>query len=56
MNLQRNAAAGAPGKDEGIVPDEYFDPPSPNSHSQQPPAAVQPVTGEHGGDRSCFCF
>jgi hypothetical protein len=27
MNLQRNAASGAPSKDEDIVPEEYFDPP-----------------------------
>ncbi|KAG2748711.1 hypothetical protein P692DRAFT_201789822 [Suillus brevipes Sb2] len=53
---ERNAAAGAPKKDEDIVPDEYLDPPSPKPDSQQPAAAVQPATGEHGGDRSCFCF
>ncbi|KIK33194.1 hypothetical protein CY34DRAFT_18518 [Suillus luteus UH-Slu-Lm8-n1] len=53
---ERNAAAGAPKKDEDIVPDEYLDPPSPNPNSQQPAAALQPATGEHGGDRSCFCF
>ncbi|KAG2737211.1 hypothetical protein P692DRAFT_20883828 [Suillus brevipes Sb2] len=51
----RNAAAGAPKKDEDIVPDEYFDPPSQNADSHQAVAAV-PATGEHGGDRSCFCF
>ncbi|KAG1740256.1 hypothetical protein EDD22DRAFT_851845 [Suillus occidentalis] len=49
---ERNAAAGAPKKDEDIVPDEYLDPPSPNSDSQQQTTAVQPATGEHGGDRS----
>ncbi|KAG1758583.1 hypothetical protein EDD22DRAFT_186147 [Suillus occidentalis] len=38
---ERNAAAGAPKKDEDIVPDEYLDPPSPNPNSQQPAAAVQ---------------
>jgi len=27
MDLQRDAAAGTPKKDEDIVPDEYFDPP-----------------------------
>ncbi|KAG2739949.1 hypothetical protein P692DRAFT_20840906 [Suillus brevipes Sb2] len=53
---ERNAAAGAPKKDEDIVPDEYLDPPSPIPDSQQPAAAVQTSTGEHGGDRSCFCF
>ncbi|KAG2737871.1 hypothetical protein P692DRAFT_20883142 [Suillus brevipes Sb2] len=52
----RNAAAGAPKKDEDIVPDEYLDPPSPNPNPQQPATAVQPASGEHGGDRSCFCF
>ncbi|KAG1728240.1 hypothetical protein EDD22DRAFT_1054187 [Suillus occidentalis] len=53
---ERNAAAGAPKQDEDIVPDEYSNPPSPNPDSQQQAAAVQPATGEHGGDRSCFCF
>ncbi|KIK32012.1 hypothetical protein CY34DRAFT_19365, partial [Suillus luteus UH-Slu-Lm8-n1] len=53
---ERNAAAGAPKKDEDIVPDEYLDPPSPNPNSQQQTTAVQPATGEHGGDRSCLCF
>ncbi|KAG1764150.1 hypothetical protein EDD22DRAFT_884737, partial [Suillus occidentalis] len=53
---ERNAAAGAPKKDEDIVPDEYLDPPSPNPNSQQQTTAVEPATGEHGGDRSCFCF
>lgn len=56
MNSQRNAAAGASKKDEDIVPDEDLDPPSPNPDSQQSAAAVQPATGEHGGNRSCFCF
>ncbi|KAG1764121.1 hypothetical protein EDD22DRAFT_846030 [Suillus occidentalis] len=56
MKSQRNATAGAPKKDEDIVPDEYLDPPSPNPDSQQPATAVLPATGEHGGDRSCFCF
>ncbi|KAG2112876.1 hypothetical protein DEU56DRAFT_761971 [Suillus clintonianus] len=49
-----NAAADAPRKDNDIVPDEYFDPPSPNPNSQQP--AAQTNAGEHGGDRCCFCF
>ncbi|KAG1735656.1 hypothetical protein EDD22DRAFT_959886 [Suillus occidentalis] len=53
---ERNAAAGATKKDEDIVPDENLDPPSPNCDSQQPAAAMQPSTGEHGVDRSCFCF
>ncbi|KAG2754808.1 hypothetical protein P692DRAFT_201801423 [Suillus brevipes Sb2] len=52
---ERNAAAGAPKKDEDIVPDEYLDPPSPNPNSQQQPTAVQPATGEHGGDRIIQC-
>ncbi|KIK42623.1 hypothetical protein CY34DRAFT_804684 [Suillus luteus UH-Slu-Lm8-n1] len=56
MKSQRNAAAGAPKKDEDIVPDEYLDPPSPNPNSQQQTTAVQSASGEHGGDRSCFCF
>jgi hypothetical protein len=55
MDPQRNAAAGAPKKDEDIVPDEYFDPPSPNPDSQQAAVAV-PATGEHGGEWSCFCI
>ncbi|KAG2336712.1 hypothetical protein BDR05DRAFT_1005641 [Suillus weaverae] len=53
---ERNVAAGAPKKDEDIVPDEYLDPPSPNPDSQQPAGAVETSTGEHGGDQSCFCF
>jgi len=53
---ERNAAAGAPKKDNNIVPDEYLDPPSPHPDSQESTAAVQSNTGEHGGDRSCFCF
>ncbi|KAG1764146.1 hypothetical protein EDD22DRAFT_969086 [Suillus occidentalis] len=52
----RNAAAGAPKKDEDIVPNEYLDHSSPNPDSQQPATASQPVSGEHGGGRSCFCF
>jgi hypothetical protein len=44
-HFQRNAAAGAPKKDEDIVPDEYLDPPSPIPDSQQPAAAVQTSTG-----------
>ncbi|KIK34512.1 hypothetical protein CY34DRAFT_17671 [Suillus luteus UH-Slu-Lm8-n1] len=52
---QAKEASSAPKNDEDIVPDEYLDPPSPNPDSQQAAAAV-PATGEHGGDRSCFCF
>ncbi|KIK33701.1 hypothetical protein CY34DRAFT_18205 [Suillus luteus UH-Slu-Lm8-n1] len=33
-----------------------IDPPSPNNDSQQPAAAMQPSTGEHGVDRSFFCL
>src|SRR5437879_1471526 len=36
FNLQCNAAAGAPKKHDDLVPDEHFDPPSPNLDSQQP--------------------
>ncbi|KAG1780505.1 hypothetical protein EV702DRAFT_1193978 [Suillus placidus] len=54
--LIRHAAAGALKKDKNIVPIEYLDPPSPNPDSQQPDRAGQTSTGEHGGDRSCFCF
>ena len=52
MNLQRNAAAGAPAADDGYVPDEVIDsrPPSQNSSCQGAPA------GEHGSGRLCFCF
>ncbi|KAG1827739.1 hypothetical protein DFJ58DRAFT_348365 [Suillus subalutaceus] len=53
---ERHVAADAPKKDDDIVPIEYLDPPSPNPDSQQPATAAQPATGEHGGDRSCFCF
>ncbi|KAG1821532.1 WD40-repeat-containing domain protein [Suillus subaureus] len=53
---ERNVAADAPKKDEDIVPIEYLDPPTPNPDSQQSAAVAHPVTGEHGGERSCFCF
>ncbi|KAG2112885.1 hypothetical protein DEU56DRAFT_934849 [Suillus clintonianus] len=49
---ERNASADAPQKNDDIVPDEYFDPPSPNPDSQQPAAAAQTKAGEHGGDRN----
>ncbi|KAG1733648.1 uncharacterized protein EDB91DRAFT_1251306 [Suillus paluster] len=29
LSRRRNAAVGAPGNDDDLVPDEYFDPPSP---------------------------
>lgn len=51
---ERNAAAGAPKKDDDIVPDEFLDPPSPHPDSQEPTAAVKFDTGEHGSNRSCF--
>ncbi|KAG1845035.1 hypothetical protein C8R48DRAFT_780040 [Suillus tomentosus] len=47
---------GCSQKDNNIVPDEYLDPPSPHPDSQESTTAVQSNTGEHGGDRSCFCF
>jgi len=52
INLQRNAAAGAPVADDGYVLDEVIDsrPPSQNSNCRSPPA------GEHGSGRLCFCF
>ncbi|KAG1764122.1 hypothetical protein EDD22DRAFT_884543, partial [Suillus occidentalis] len=54
---ERNACSGCSHRrTEDIVPDEYLDPPSPDPDSQQQTTAVQPATGEHGGDRSCFCF
>jgi len=61
VNFQRNAAAGAPKKDNnGYKRDEEFDspPPSPNADSQQASALApaQMDTGEHGSDRLCFCL
>ncbi|KAG2118379.1 hypothetical protein DEU56DRAFT_144911 [Suillus clintonianus] len=65
---ERNAAADAPGRDEDLVPDEYFDdfPQDPNStqrpNTQEPntpqrqqPAATLVDTGEHVGGKSCCC-
>ncbi|KAG2137552.1 hypothetical protein DEU56DRAFT_352782 [Suillus clintonianus] len=61
---ERNAAADAPGRDEDLVPDEYFDdlPQDPNAtqqpntqQQQQQLVAVQTDTGGHGGGKSCFC-
>jgi hypothetical protein len=52
LNLQRNATAGAPKKDDDLVPDEYFD--SSNPDSQQPGVATPIDSGEH--DRLCFCL
>ncbi|KAG1870530.1 hypothetical protein C8R48DRAFT_760617 [Suillus tomentosus] len=56
-----NAAAGAPGKDPDIVPDEYLDAvePDPDTQQQQQPhqqaVAVHIDPGEHGGGKSCVC-
>ncbi|KAJ8591368.1 hypothetical protein M405DRAFT_112791 [Rhizopogon salebrosus TDB-379] len=52
QGLSRNATAGAPKKDDDLVPDEYFD--SSNPDSQQPSAATPVDSGEHG--RLCFCL
>ncbi|KAG2052487.1 WD40 repeat-like protein [Suillus hirtellus] len=58
---ERNAAAGAPGKDPDIVPDEYLDAvePDPDTQQQQQPhqqaVAVHIDPGEHGGGKSCVC-
>jgi hypothetical protein len=52
LNLQRKATAGAPKKDDDLVPDEYFD--SSNPDSQQPTAAAPVDSGEHG--RLCSCL
>ncbi|KAG2349241.1 WD40 repeat-like protein [Suillus weaverae] len=56
---ERNAAAGAPRRNEDLIPDEDHvpsRPPSPNPDSQQPPAAAQITTEEHGSGRLCGCF
>jgi hypothetical protein len=52
LNLQRNAAAGAPKTYDDLVPDEYFD--SSNPDSQQHSTSTQIDSGEHG--RLCFCL
>ncbi|KAG2741924.1 hypothetical protein P692DRAFT_201810016 [Suillus brevipes Sb2] len=56
---ERNAAAGAPRKDDEWIPyeDHVSPPPSPNPDSQQPSAAgqIKANTGEHGSNW-CFCF
>jgi hypothetical protein len=59
-DLQRNAAAGAPGNDPDIVPDEdseHLDPTQqgPNTQPQQQAVAVHVDPGEHGGGKSCVC-
>ncbi|KAG2118637.1 hypothetical protein DEU56DRAFT_138643 [Suillus clintonianus] len=60
---ERNAAADDPGRDEDMVPDEYFDDlpqdpnatQQPNTQQQQQSVAMQVDAGEHGGGKSCFC-
>lgn len=57
---ERNAAAGAPRKDDEWIPyeDHVSPPPSPNPDSRQLNAAGQIKTDaeEHGSSRLCFCF
>ncbi|KAG1904451.1 uncharacterized protein F5891DRAFT_977299 [Suillus fuscotomentosus] len=58
---ERNVAAGAPGKDPDIVPDEYLDAvePDPDMQQQQQPlqqaVAVHTDPGEHGAKKSYIC-
>ncbi|KAG2345951.1 WD40 repeat-like protein [Suillus weaverae] len=56
---ERNAAAGAPGKDPDIVPYEDQDldttQPDPNTQQQQQAVAVHIDPGEHRGGKSCVC-
>ncbi|KAG1893754.1 uncharacterized protein F5891DRAFT_1258305 [Suillus fuscotomentosus] len=62
---ERHVAAGAPGPDPDIVPDEYFDTTEPDSDTQQQrqqqqqqhqqAVAVHIDPGEHGGGKSCVC-
>ncbi|KAG1756974.1 hypothetical protein EDB19DRAFT_1932243 [Suillus lakei] len=55
IHLQQNAAAGAPGQDDGLIRDEdYASPPSPNPDLQQPPTAKMINAGEYGSGRLCF--
>jgi hypothetical protein len=56
-NVQRNAAADAPGKDQDIVPyeDEDLDTTQWDTNPQQQPVVVQMDTGEHGRGRSYCC-
>jgi len=60
MNVQRNAAAGAPKGNGGYRRDEEFDSQpissTQNVSSKQISATVQTNTGEHGSSRLCFCF
>ncbi|KAG1851014.1 hypothetical protein C8R48DRAFT_676619 [Suillus tomentosus] len=62
---ERHVAAGAPGPDPDIVPDEYFDTTEPDPDTQQQrqqqqqehqqAVAVHIDPGEHGGGKSCVC-
>ncbi|KAG1774407.1 hypothetical protein EV702DRAFT_534642 [Suillus placidus] len=56
---ERNAAAGAPGKNPDIVPYEDQDldttQPDTNMQQQQQAVAVHIDPGEHGGGKSCVC-
>jgi hypothetical protein len=59
-DLQRNAAAGAPGEDPNIVADEDYEHPDTtqqgsNTQPQQQAVAVHVDPGEHGGGKSCIC-
>jgi hypothetical protein len=59
-DLQRNAAAGAPGKDPNIVADEDYEHPDttrqgPNTQPQPQAVAVHVDHGEHGGGKSRIC-
>lgn len=58
---QRNAAAGAPAKDDNdlIRDEDYVSPPPSPTPGSQPQSAARPInvtSGEHGSGRSCFCF
>ncbi|KIK37516.1 hypothetical protein CY34DRAFT_810271 [Suillus luteus UH-Slu-Lm8-n1] len=58
---ERNAAAGAPGKDPNIISDEEYEylntntQQDPNTQPQQQVVAVHVDPGEHGGGKSCIC-
>ncbi|KIK35888.1 hypothetical protein CY34DRAFT_553156 [Suillus luteus UH-Slu-Lm8-n1] len=58
---ERNAAAGAPGKDPNIISDEEYEylnantQQDPNTHQQQQASALHVDPGEHGGGKSCIC-
>jgi hypothetical protein len=60
-DMQRNAAAGAPGKDPNIISDEEYENLNvdPGEHEvtqpQQQTVAVHIDPGEHGGGKSCIC-